>query len=265
MMINEDLFIDEKESELLSAIQEEIVFTNELSDYYIKYIEKRRIPDLLGKTVKISNNQFPKINNIIKDICNILELTDIDTFVYEDFYYGVEAKGISKNWLEVSAKTIADFTDEEITFLLAKELYSIKFKKTYYSILIDLYIKNVDGLIFQNIKTISEGAKVILYKWHRVMNFSSDNFALSVTGNLKSSIKAILLTILNNRDLVENVNINEYINQGKEIINLDDEVYNYTKLDELIPYGPFRINNLISYYYSDRAKEAEIMLKNFKI
>ena len=147
---------------------------------------------------------------------------------------------------------------------MAKELYNIKFKKTYYSILINLYIKNVDGTIFKNIKTISEGAKIIFYKWHRVMNFSSDNFALSITGNLKSSIKSIMLTILNNRNLVENININEYLNQGKEIIKLDDEVYKYTKLDELIPYGPFRINNLIQYYSSDRSKKVEIMLEEFK-
>ena len=106
----------------------------------------------------------------------------------------------------------------------------------------------------------AEALKVSMYKWHRIMNFSSDNFAYAICGSLKDSIDVILLTILNNKRLVSNVNLGEYIKQANKIDSLDDEVYNNTKLDEMVPYGPYRVKNLISYASSIRAKEAKLII-----
>lgn len=259
-MVNKDLFIHSKEESFFESLKENLVFKNEIEDYYINFIEKKSIPDLLGKTVKITNNQFSKVYRIIEDLCSELELEEVSAYVYEDFYYGVESKGISRPWLEISAKTIEDFSEEELKFLIGKELYNIKFENTYYSILMTRCIENFKMIKLPGSDITEEGFKFALYKWHRVINFSSDNFGFIASGSLKAAINSILLTILNNKNLVSNVNIGEYIKQASEIGNLDDEVYNNTKLDELMPYGPFRVKNLIAYASSMRAKQAKIQI-----
>lgn len=259
-MVNKDLYIYSKEDAFFNLLKENLVLEKEIETYYINFIEKKSIPDLLGKTVKVAKNQFSKVYRFIKDICRELELEEVSAYVYEDFYYGVESKGITKPWLEISAKTIVDFSDEELKFVIAKELYNIKFKNTYYSLLMSRYLENFNKIKFPGSNITEEGIKIALYKWHRVMNFSSDNFGYVVSGSLKASINSILLTILNNKTLVKNVNISEYIKQSNEINLLDDEVYNNTKLDELMPYGPFRVKNLISYASSMRAKQAKIQI-----
>lgn len=259
-MLDKDLFIHSREEEFLNVLKENLIFEEELEEYYIKFIEKKRLPDLLGKTVKITSKQFGQVYEIINRICNLLELDTIQAYVFEDFYYGVSAKGIRYQWIEISAKTIEDFTTEELEFMIAKELYNIKFGNTYYSMIIQLFIENIEKIKVPFGHVAKEGIKAAMFKWHRVMNFSSDNFGYAVCGNLKSAVNAILLTILNNRMLTDNMNINEYIKQAEEIGVLDDEVYTNTKLDEMIPYGPYRIKNIISYSCSLRAKKVAVFL-----
>ena len=53
--------------------------------------------------------------------------------------------------------------------------------------------------------------------------------------------------ILNNRKLVGTVNLAEYLNTASEINKLDDAVSTFTKNDEKMPYGQFRIKNLIRF------------------
>ena len=261
-MIDETLFQYFKEKDLVNKIKENIVLEKDVVKMYTSINEKKIIPDLLGKTVKVSKKQFKEINMYIEEICNVLEMDRmVSAYVYEDFYYGVESKGISNPWIEISAKTIEDFSEKQLKFLIAKELYNIKFNKTYYSILIDAYIKGSKFIKITNSSMTEEAIKLLFYKWSRTMNFSSDNFGLVICGDIQESIKAILLTILNNKKLVKSINICEYIKQADEINRLNDNVYEYTKLDELVPYGPFRIKNLIGYFSSLRCKNAMLQLK----
>lgn len=259
-MVNKDLYISKNEMKFFKVLNDNLLFSEEMESYYINFTEKNSLPDLLGKTVKVSNKQFPKVYKIIKSLCEELEIDKVQAYVFEDFYYGVESKGISKTWLEISAKTIEDFTEEELKFLIGKELYNIKFKNTYYSILTASYLQNLGKIKFPGSNLTEAALKIALYKWHRVMNFSSDNFGYIASGNLKASVNSILLTILNNKTLVKAVNICEYIKQANEINLLDDEVYNNTKLDELVPYGPYRVKNLIAYASSMRAKQAKVQI-----
>ena len=254
--IDNKLFISKNEERLFENVKTNLPFKDEIVEHYINFHEKERLPDLLGKTVRVSDKQFKEVNNIIEEICSILKIDKVSAFIYEDFYYGVESKGIKNQYLEISAKTIEDFTYNELKFLIAKELYNIKFKNTYYSTIIMQVIRNFENINFPGMGITKEALKIALYKWHRVMNFSSDNFGLILCGNINDSINAILLTILNSRRLVNNINVMEYIKQGELINSLDDDVYTNTKLDELIPYGPFRVKNLISYSSSQRANEA---------
>lgn len=259
-MIDKELFINKKEKNYLEKVKDNLTLKGEIEDYYKNFYVKERMPDLLGKTVKITKNQFGNIYNLIEKICKVLDMDNVDAYVFEDFYYGVESKGVGDYWIEISAKTIEDLTLRQISFLIAKELYNIKFKNTYYSSLISRCIKNFEMVMLPGMDISAEALKISMYKWHRVMNFSSDNFAYVVCGNLKDSIDAVLLTILNNKTLINNVNIAEYIKQANKIDSLDDEVYNNTKLDEMVPYGPYRVKNIISYASSVRAKEAKVRI-----
>ena len=60
-----------------------------------EYAAKIRRPDLLGKTVRITNKQLPQLYNIVAELSKEVGVAIPEVYLYEDFYYGVEEK---RNW-----------------------------------------------------------------------------------------------------------------------------------------------------------------------
>lgn len=255
-MIPKENYLHSLECETFDIMRDSSFFSEEIMDYYKNFEEKMRKPDLLGKTVKVTENQFKYIYKITNSICNEIGMDIPDIYVYEDFYYGVESKGANKPWIEISAKTIEDFTEEELTFLIAREVCAINLKHTYYKTMIDQVISTMDGASFIfGMDTLTNTTKASVYKWYRVINYTCDNFAYLICKDLEVCTTTIIKTILNSDFLAKNINLKEYIDQSVEINRLNDTVYNFTKADEKVPYGPFRIKNLISFASSKRCIE----------
>ena len=47
-------------------------------------------------------------------------------------------------------------------------------------------------------------------------------------------------------------------------VRLDDDVFNYTKADEPVPYAPHRIQNLMAYAISERGLRARETMERWK-
>lgn len=259
--MNKELYQHSKEQEALKTV-EDILFQKELEDYYCEYVEKARVPDLLGKTVKATPNQFKQVYNLIEEITRVLDMDPVPCYVYEDFYYGAEAKGIKMPWIELSSKTLKDFSQEELRFLLGKEICAIHLGYTRHYHIIDQYLEEMSGKLGSEI--LEKTSKASLYKWRRISHYTSDCFGLLMCGNISVAIKVILKTILNSSYLAEEVNIKEYIKQGEEINALQGKAYDFTKLDESVPYACFRIKHLLSYAASNRGSQALQKLGNYR-
>lgn len=251
-MINKQLYMHPLEEALFNEINNNIPFSKEVVSHYKNFDEKIRKPDLLGKTVQVTKNQFKSVYDIVQKFSEMCEMTAPLCFVYEDFYYGIESKGMSEPWIEISAKTLTDFGEKELMFLLGKEICNIKLGHTYTYTLIKEFLTAAENSNLIGSDTFTKSLKITLYKWCRISNYSSDCFGYLMCKSISESISAIMKIILNSNYLVKNINTREYIKQAEAINELDDKIYNYTKLDEQIPYGPFRIKNIISYASSER-------------
>lgn len=255
--MDKNLYIHPHEEFFLKEMMENTLFSEEILDYYKNFDEKLRRPDLLGKTVKVSEKQFKEVYHIIKEIANELDMLMPNAYIYEDFYYGVESKGVYDPWIEISAKTLLDFSKEELNFLISREMCNIKLKHTHHNTLIEETLKAMNhNNIIIGMDTLTQGLKITMYRYSRTANYTSDCFGYIICKDIKVCVKSILKLILNNVYLAENINIQEYMSQAEAINELDDKIYNFTKGDELVPYGPFRIKNLLAYASSARGLEA---------
>ena len=77
-----------------------------------------------------------------------------------------------------------------------------------------------------------------------------DNCAYLMCGSVKAAVDAILKMVLNSVMLAQQVDVKEFIAQASEINGLNDIVSNYAKADEVVPYAPHRIQNLLAYAIS---------------
>lgn len=255
-MINKNLYIHKLEEETYKDMMNSTGFNEDIMFYYKNYTEKMKKPDLLGKTIKVTNKQFGNIFDIVAKIAKLNNMSIPDVYVYEDFYYGIESKGSENPWIEISAKTIVDFTESELTFLIGKEMCDIYLNHTYNYTLISetLNILNNSSIIGKDV--LYKSSKAIMHKWCRIANYTSDAFGYIVCNDIKAAVSCIKKLILNNCYLADNMNLMQYIKQVEDINALDEDIYNYSKQDEVIPYGQFRIKSLISYASSKRGVQA---------
>ncbi|MFJ8258560.1 M48 family metallopeptidase [Peribacillus asahii] len=255
-MIDRQLFSHPLEETAFNDVTKTVNFKDLLEDQYIHFEEKKRWPDLLGKTVKVSEKQFPEVFALSRKIEQKTKITMPDLFVYEDIYYAIDSKGIDTPWIEVSASMLTDFTYKELEFMLAREICRIHYKHTHYHTLmnesIEMYSK---GIPFTN-GVVEEVARVNFYRWNRLANYSADCFGYLIGMDLQAATQSILKCVLNSEYLAKHINLAEYLKQAEAINELHDPVYEATKSDEQFPYGPFRIKNLIAYASSERAMQA---------
>ena len=216
--------------------------------HYQEYDENLRLVDLYGKTIEVNEHQFPNVYDIAREIADKSEMDMIPMYVYEDFCYGVELRGVSQPWLEISAKTIRDMEKESLKFLLARQYFIEANDYGKMEAVVKELIsaaENIGGIPFSDL--IKKGFQLKYAGWSRLVQYSADNYGYLLTGKLKNSVNTILTLILNNIEMAQMVNLPAYMAQSKKIDHLTDIVSMYSKMDEKIPYGPYRIKNLISF------------------
>ncbi|MQN01064.1 MAG: hypothetical protein DUD27_07710 [Lachnospiraceae bacterium] len=231
-----------------------VSFQKDIENTYDNVEYKSRRPDLLGKTVRVTEKQFHNVWEIMEDIYrHESRSTVVPVYVYEEYYYGAESYGISNPWIEISAKTIADFSEEELRFVLAREVYKITDGVTKQKTMMEERFKGIKALAPEEFEEVS---KLSFYHWYRIANFTADNYGYLSCGSIKASVYAVLKMVLNSVALAEQVDIKEFIAQASEINELNDVFYNHTKADEPVPYAPHRLQNLMAYAESERGMKA---------
>ncbi|KAI4451131.1 hypothetical protein C823_005680 [Eubacterium plexicaudatum ASF492] len=245
-------FIHVQQDEAYRQYQDGVMFQEDIEKVYEEIDCKFKMPDLLGKTVCVSERQFQEVHKILHEILSDARTGNVPIYVYEDYYYGAESYGIEHPWIELSAKTIQDFTDSELKFVLAREIYKIADDVTRQRTMMEERFKAMRKIMPDKIEEVS---RLSFYHWYRLANFSADNYGYLMCGSVKTAVNAILKMVLNSVMLAEQVDIKEFIGQASEINRLDDVVSNYTKADESMPYAPHRVQNLLAYAVSGRGME----------
>jgi len=242
-------YVNLKQDEAFEEYRGGVMFQEDIEKVYEEIDYKLKLPDLLGKTVKVSEKQFPELYRMIQELCIAENIDCPAVYVYEDYYYGAESYGIVKPWIELSAKTIQDFSKEEMRFVISREIYKIADGVTKQRTMMEERFKVIRSAAPDQLEKLS---RLSFYHWYRLANYTADNYGYLACGSIKSSINAILLMVLNSRLLVEHTDVKEFIGQASEINRLDDGVFNYTKADEAMPYAPHRIQSLLAYAVSER-------------
>lgn len=242
-------YVNYQQDEAFELYKDGVFFQKEIENAYEEIDFKMRLPDQLGKTVRVSNIQFCGLYDMMRELSEKENIDCPPVYVYEDYYYGAESYGIDRPWIELSAKTVQDFSTEEIRFVLAREIYKISDGITAQRTLMEERFKVMQRVGPGQIEQVS---RLSFYHWYRLANYTADNYGYLSCGSIGSSIKAILLMVLNSRMLAEQINVKEFIGQASEINRLDDGVFNYTKADESVPYAPHRIQNLLAFAVSGR-------------
>jgi hypothetical protein len=263
-----ELCRDSNETDNQVKLDQWLVAQDSLLEYFEEIEEEGAFPDLYGKSVLVSESQFPNVFNIVNSLSALFQIDPPECFVYDSYQYVVDSEGISRPRLEISARLLEDFSDNELKHVLAKELYHIAAAHIPLEVLaektLDLFqsIPNLPGINIINqfggslaFEAASFHFRNIAFSWFKSVCFSADNFAIAYTGDIKSSIRATLMTVLNERGLVETIDIHSYINQIGKIEACLGPAATIEVINEVIPYAPHRVKNMLRFLTSENGIE----------
>lgn len=231
-----------------TALNELLPCQDEIIACYAEYEGKLKKPDLYGKTIRVTERQFPELFHMVNDLAAQAMIEPPAIHIYEDFYYGAEAKGASRPRIEVSAKTLADFSPQMLEFLLAREICRIKHKMVKLGRAAEQALSMIESTrILPFSDSLVKGLTLTYAGWSRTMHYTADCYGYLVVNDISACVQSILALVLNNMALVKKVDVCDYLQQAKDIYLLDDTVSRYSQNDEKIPYGPLRIRNLLKF------------------
>ena len=210
-----------------------------------EYTAKLKRPDLLGKTVRVTRRQFPQLHACVQEMAEAAGIGVPEIYLYEDFYYGAEAKG---KRIELSAKTLADFPESWMRFLLAREICRLRWGMVRRAQAAEQALSLMEGSnLVKGLDILEQDLTIVYGSWSRTAHYTADAYGYCAVQDIKACVQTVLALVLNNIRLVKDLNVREYLRQAEEIYLLDDVVSRYSENDEKIPYGPLRIRHLLAF------------------
>lgn len=230
-----------------------------LENYRIFDLEKE-MPDNIGKCLEVNKLQLPDVYEVVAELCEILDMEIPKIYVFENYYFSISAEGLDKPWIQISTKSLENFSDEELRFAIARELVHIKLDHIKYEVLCEEFTKNIETasqvITLPGYAAASEQAFdvyrnrfiLIAANWTRISEYTADRCALVACDfDITSAVSVILKQILNSSDLAEQVDLPSFLHQTEAIMSFTTTAAKFTRMDEMAPYGPFRIKELISF------------------
>lgn len=194
---------------------------------------------LLGQCVKLSENQVPKVFESAKSAASKLKIKIPDIFIKQDPTINAYAIGfIGKKSVILHSETVSSMQKEELISVLGHEFSHIKLKHTNWSVVTN----SASGV---GIPILSNILQFIFLFWSRKAEFSCDRGSIIASEDLQSSVNA-LVKIAVGKELSGDINIDDFINQGKGI---NGGWFNrFAASFSTHPYLPKRVEKLKEFY-----------------
>jgi Zn-dependent protease with chaperone function len=184
---------------------------------------------LLGSSVRVHQRQYPRVFTIVRQVCAALEIPMPMIFVREDNYVPVVALGFGEPYsLVLSSHWIEIFADDELSFMVGRELGHIAAGHTRYHSLL-----SVNG----NENPI---VSLIFGAWLRRCALTCDKVGLLCCGSLDAGIRAMGIAAFH--EFGRRVDYQAFAEQHEEIQN--DSVLRWGEWLSAEPYATRRIASL---------------------
>ena len=197
---------------------------------------------LIGSSVMIHEAQYPRVFAIVKRACAALEIPMPLIFAREDYAVPVAALGFGEPYaLILSSHWIEHFEDDELAFIIGKQLGHIAAGHTRY-----LSLLSING---------NENAIIALIfgGWLRTCEFTCDKIGLLVCGSLDSASRAIAISSFHH--FGRQVNVQQFAEQGAEIAN--DPILKFGEWLGAEPYATRRIAEMKQFSQTHQYAAAE--------
>jgi Zn-dependent protease with chaperone function len=209
----------------------------------------------LSSAVRVSSLQFPKINSLLEEACQTLDIHPIpECFVSQDPYMNAGALGIDKPFIILNSAIIEKLDDEELLAVIGHELGHCVSGHAFYFTLLFLILNLTDSLIMQIPFSgiIIQGIKLALMEWYRKSELSADRAGALAVQNKEKTFSLFMKMAGGSK--VDQMNLDEFIRQAEEYESGGDIIDSIHKILNILgqthPFPVIRLYELKKWYDS---------------
>ncbi|HEX9709896.1 MAG TPA: M48 family metallopeptidase [Candidatus Thermoplasmatota archaeon] len=197
----------------LQALRRIPVFDDVLRRLFGFFGEKPIRLAFQANAVRVSNRQFPRINELYEDVLKTMDSPRYDLFVSQTPIVNAGAYGMDQPFIILNSGTVKLLDDEELSFVLGHELGHIMSDHVLYRTMTILLIQ-LAQMGFPVVGIAARAVLVALLEWYRKSELSSDRTGLLTVQDPEVAMRN-MLKMAGGGDASE-TNLDEFIQQAEE-------------------------------------------------
>lgn len=169
---------------------------------------------VLASCVKVTENQYPRINNLMNNVVDTFDWPYRPTvFITQSPFLNAGVLGVKEPFILLNSSVVTHFEEDELTAMLAHEMGHIMSGHALYKTLIWM-LTNLSLNFIPMGQLAVNAIMAVLAEWNRKSELTADRAELLATQDEKPSYN-ILMKMAGAEDLGQ-VNLNEFFLQAQE-------------------------------------------------
>ena len=205
--------------------------------------------ELLGQSVRVSPTQFPDVDKLVRRCAQRLNVAPPTVYIAQALgtinarTYGTD----DDSFIIVNSATVDHLDEKELLFVIGHEVGHIHNRHVVFLTATDYLTKMASFFL----RWIVAPATLALNTWSRRAEVTSDRAGLICCGDLDVAVRTMVKFALGSKKLYEQVNLEEYVSQLREV---KEGIGRVTELMHDHPYIPKRVAALRLFAQSEYYK-----------
>jgi len=189
-------------------------------------VERMFLLQYIGSSIEVKETNLPDLYGNLRDVCKVLDIQKIPKmYIRQDPFIGASALGINNPVIVLNTGALDKLSAEEINFIIGHEAGHIKSKHTRYHFL-HMILPYLGGLVPAVGPLISLSIEVLLYRFDRMAEFSSDRAGLLSCQDINTATEALMKTAGYPEQYYSSINIEDFKKQFDDFADYNENMYN---------------------------------------
>ena len=204
--------------------------------FYELGIEKMLRIQYTGSNIRATSNNLPRLYHLLEEVCDTLYLKEVpDLYLQRGDKYEALTWGVEKPIIVLDAGAANELSDDELRFVLGKEIGHIKSEHMLYAEigwLLPIISEALAGATLGLSLVLSTALRMALINWMRMASYTSDRAGLLACQDVRVATRMLMKIAGLPKNVDEDLCIDEFITQAREF-----EGYNVNTFSKVIKFA----------------------------